>query len=242
MEDHDSVGRRLATVARVVDSPPPVHPTAPGGVWGTTRSCYEFLANCVGPGSRTLETGAGISTVLFAAWRCDHLAVVPSPSQATTIETYCAENGISTDSLTFDLRPSEVALPHLADSGSLDLVFIDGCHAFPWPIIDWFYGAGRLRRNGIVVFDDVNLPHVSLLVETFLEPDGRWQELETTPKWTAYRRLSEGPLSEEFTDQPFFPARKVKFRDRALRALKNTVPLSVRRRLAQVITNRRSRR
>ena len=29
----------------------------------------------------------------------------------------------------------------------LDVVFVDGGHGFPVPMIDWFYGAGRLRRG-----------------------------------------------------------------------------------------------
>ena len=147
VESDDSLENRLAITGRIFDSPPPVHPGAPDNVWGTARRCYDFMANHVRPGSRTLETGAGISTVLFTAWGCDHLAVVPYPSEANVVEAYCAEHDISTDSLEFDLRPSEVALPDRAESGELDLVFIDGCHGFPLPIIDWFYGAGRLRRG-----------------------------------------------------------------------------------------------
>jgi len=234
MENHDSLESRLAKVQKVIDSPPAVHPGAPVGVWSTERSCYDFMANHVRQGSHTLETGAGLSTVLFAAWGCDHLAVVPYPSEATAIAAYCAENDIYADSLTFDLRPSEVALPDRADSGELDLVFIDGCHGFPLPIIDWFYGAGRLRKNGVVVFDDVQLPQVALLIETFLEPDDRWQELVTTSKWRAYRRMSERLLGEEWYDQPFFPVRKVKLGNRAIRALTDAVPLNVRKKLASV--------
>lgn len=233
MELDDSVDSRLAVVAKVMHSPPAVHPRSPIGVWRTARSCYDLMANHIRRGSRTLETGAGLSTILFAAWGCDHLAVVPDPSEATAIEAYCAENGIYTDSLTFDLRPSEVALPDQADSGELDLVFIDGCHGFPSPMIDWFYGAGRLRRDGVVVFDDVQLPQVSLLIENFIEPDDRWQELEKTPKWGAYRRISEGFLGEDWYDQPFFPTQKVTLGDRAIRTLKAAVPLSVRKKLAR---------
>ena len=138
----------------------------------------------------------------------------------------------ATDSLTFDVRRSEVALPDRLDSGELDLVFIDGCHGFPSSIIDWFYAAGRLRREGVVVFDDVQLPHVSLLIESFIEPDDRWQELETTPKWRAYRRMSEGFLGEEWFVQPFFPAQKVKHHKRTL---KDAVPLKVRKKLARAL-------
>jgi hypothetical protein len=228
MGKDDSIENRLATVGKVLDTPPAVHREAPDGVWATSRSCYDFMANHVGQGSHTLETGSGISTVLFAAWGCDHLAVVPDPSQAKAIEAYCAENDINTETLSFDLRPSEVALPDLTECGELDLVFIDGCHGFPVPIIDWFYGAGRLRRDGVVVFDDVQLPQVSLLIEKFIQPDGRWEELKKTPKWSAYRRISEGGLGEEWTNQPFFPAT---FSNRAIRSLKDAVPPSVRRRL-----------
>jgi hypothetical protein len=233
VENDDSLENRLAITGKVFNSPPPVHPGAPDNVWGTARSCYEFIANHVRRGSRTLETGAGISTVLFTAWGCDHLAVLPYPSEANVIEAYCVENDISTNSLEFDLRPSEVALPDRADSGELDLVFIDGCHGFPLPIIDWFYGAGRLRKKGVVVFDDVQLPQVNLLVETFVKPDSRWQELEVTSKWAAYRRMSDGSLGEEWMEQPFFPAPKVKPHNRAIRTLKDAVPLNVRKRLAR---------
>lgn len=232
MENDDSLGTRLSTVGKVIESRPTVHPGAPDGVWGTERSCYDFMANHVQLGSRTLETGAGLSTILFAAWGCHHVSVIPYPSEATRIEAYCAENGISTDSLSFDLRPSEVALPDRVDSGELDLLFIDGCHGFPSPIIDWFYGAGQLRREGVVVFDDVQLLQVSLLLDTFIESDDRWQKLEGTPKWRAYRRMSEGPLGEEWFAQPFFRARKVNLYKEAVRQLKDAVPLSVRKRMA----------
>ena len=110
------------------------------------------------------------------------------------------------DSVTFDLRPSEVALPALAGSHPLDLVFVDGCHGFPSPIIDWFYGAGLLRKGGIVVFDDVQLPQVDFLLTTFIEPDARWEMVAGTSKWRAFRRLSEGSLGEDWYAQPFFSA------------------------------------
>ena len=49
----------------------------------------------------------------------------------------------------------------------LDFVLIDGGHGFPTPMLDWFYGAGRLRRGGVAVFDDVQLPAVAMLVGTW---------------------------------------------------------------------------
>ena len=201
-----ALGERLELVRTVLASPPRIHRKGTG-VWRTEQSCYEFMARQVQHGSRTLETGAGVSTVLFTGWGCDHLCVVPAPDQREGILAYCAEHGIDPRSLSFDLRGSEWALPTLAPDVSYDLVFIDGNHGFPLPIIDWFYGAAHLRQGGIVVFDDFQLPQVSFWLEWFLDRDPRWENLQSTSKWTAYRRHSSGPLGEIQTQQPFLESR-----------------------------------
>ena len=103
--------------------------------------------------------------------RCGAPNVVPVPNQREVVLNYCAESGFDTDALDFDLRGSEVALPEIPQRLVFDLVFIDGNHGFPLPIIDWFYGAGLLREGGIVVFDDLELPQVSHLLEWFLDKD-----------------------------------------------------------------------
>lgn len=235
MDIDEGVEERLAAVKRVVASPPRVHPGAPNGaVWRTQRSCYDFMARHVRKGSRTLETGAGVSTALFAAWGCQHLAVVPFPDEMDVITAYCSDMGVDASSLSFDLRPSEVALPDLVGSGERDLLFIDGSHGFPLPIIDWFYGARLLRKGGVVVFDDVQLPQVSSFLNTFIESDDRWPRLAATPKWRAYRRLSEGPLAEGEWEQPFFPPLPSSRESRWLRSLKDAVPLTVRKQLARI--------
>ena len=152
---------------------------------------------------RNPETGAGVSTVLFAAWGCNHLCVVPDPRERDVILKYCADLGIETGALDFDLRTSEVALPAIPPDTLFDLVFIDGNHGFPLPIIDWFYGAGHLREGGVVVFDDLEVLQVSHWLEWFLDKDPRWEHLESTTKWAAYRRHSSGPLGELQGLQPF---------------------------------------
>ena len=213
---------RLAIIERVVASPPLIHPKAPLGVWATLPECYEFMAAQVHKGARTLETGAGISTVLFAAWGCEHTCVVPIASQRDGLYAYCGEAGIDTSRLTIDVRRSEEALPLLAGDGELDLVLVDGNHSFPIPIIDWFYGAGRLRAGGIVIFDDLPLVQVSHFLSWYLDRDPRWERIVHTREWAAYRRLSEGPPSDLWHgEQPFLvdvPAPWDKMLGRARRA------------------------
>jgi hypothetical protein len=200
--DSSELQKRVELVDTILKSPPHVHQGG-AGVWSTERSCYEFMAGHVRPASRTLETGCGVSTVLFTAWGCKHLCVVPSEDQRDKLLEYCENLQIDASSLSFDLRSSDTALPDLAADLEFDLVFIDGSHGFPMPIIDWFYGAGRLRSGGIVVFDDIQLPQVSLLCDWFLDRDPRWTRLRATEKWVAYQRHSVGSLSEIQNTQPF---------------------------------------
>jgi hypothetical protein len=197
------LAQRLATIEKVLGAPPQIHANAPSGVWSTRRDCYQFMARELGPGSRTLETGAGVSTILFAAWGCEHLCVVPVQSQVDGLLAYCADQGIDSSHLSFDVRPSEIALPELDEGRQFELVLIDGCHGFPLPVIDWFYGAGRLRQDGVVIFDDLQLPQVSHFLDWYLERDPRWEREQANDKWAAFRRRSTGPLGELQDKQPF---------------------------------------
>ena len=93
-------------------------------------------------------------------------------------------------------------LPRLTGP-SLDLVLVDGGHGFPAPIVDWYYAASRLRQGGVVILDDLQLPQVRLGLHEFLAADPRWERVEATQKWAAYRRLTDGLLREEWREQAF---------------------------------------
>ncbi|MBV8303022.1 MAG: class I SAM-dependent methyltransferase [Acidimicrobiia bacterium] len=197
---------RRAVVERLLADPPRVHEElhAPPetGVWLTERACYEFVADRVAPRARTLETGLGLSTALFLALGAEHTCVVPSQAQVDALRRYCDEHAISTDRLRVELGRSEDVLPGL-HLHKLDVLFVDGSHGFPAPMIDWFYGGRHVRAGGTVVLDDRNLPAVAIVVD-FLDADPRWRPIERTPKWAAYQRTGDGPLGEDWYDQPFF--------------------------------------
>lgn len=198
----------LDQVTRVLNDPPLVHATTanpealPDGVWRTDRACYEFMAQHCPPGTRTLETGLGVSTALFTLWQCDHTCTTPSPQEKEHFSTYLKSSNIDASRLRIELGPSQLVLPAL-DRTPLDLVFIDGCHGFPVPIIDWFYAAQRLQAGGIVVLDNLNAPSVRLGLLDFLQTDPRWTLLSHGPWWAAWQRQTSHPLNEEWTTQPF---------------------------------------
>jgi predicted O-methyltransferase YrrM len=143
------------------------------------NACYaiepdvlRFLADSVSARSKTLETGAGLSTLVFALRASAHIAVTPSRPEISSIRDYAASNGISLDSVRFICEPSEEFLPR-CELADFDLVLLDGKHAFPWPIVDWFYTADRLKQDGLMIVDDAQMRSVGLLCD-FMATDSAW--------------------------------------------------------------------
>jgi hypothetical protein len=193
---------RTASIEQVRADPPRIHAASASGIWSTTSSCYQFLATHVPPGGRTLETGIGISTVLLTLWGTRHTCVCHSADEAAGLLAHLDARGIPRDNLSVEVGSSTDVLPRL-DPGELDLVFIDGGHGWPVPVLDWFYACSHLRPGGVCVLDDTHLPQVRLGLVDFLDADPRWERLALSGLWSAYRRTSGGPLLEEWEAQPF---------------------------------------
>ena len=181
--------------------PPSVHDGAPQGVWSAAQDCLEFFADTLRPESRTLETGCGASTIVFAAAGCAHTAVFLNDSEGQAVEAWCGGHGVDTSGVTFLSGSSSVTLPAL-DIGDLDLVMVDGCHGFPFPQLDWYYAAAHLVDGGILVIDDTQLAAPYELAR-YLDRDPRWERIHVGSQWVAFRRHGTGSLDEEWTSQPF---------------------------------------
>lgn len=169
--------------------------------WFATRATLDFLADNVRPGDRTLETGTGASSVVFAAAGAVHTAISPSGLEHELIQKYCAEIGIDTSQVTFVAKPSDEVLPGFEDD--LDLVFIDGAHSFPFPVIDWHFAARRLRVGGCLVLDDVPIPAVSV-VHKALAGDPRWEFVTWLDRRAAaFRKNAEAETEDYWRFQDF---------------------------------------
>jgi predicted O-methyltransferase YrrM len=103
--------------------------------WGLDWAALAWLERELEPGLGTVETGAGTSTIVFAAAGTEHEAVTPDPTEEKRIRAECDRRGISTARLSFRIGLSHEVLPTLAER-PLDLVLIDGAHGFPYPTLD----------------------------------------------------------------------------------------------------------
>jgi len=170
--------------------------------YGIGEDVLRFIADSVSEGQRTLETGAGCSTLVFALCKAHHTAVTPSKSEIQLIREYAHINGIGLAEVKFVSEPSERYLPHCEES-DLDLVLLDGKHAFPWPMVDWFFTADRLKRGGMMLLDDAQMRSVSVLAE-FMRADPGWEFIRSFEGRTlAFRKVRDKVLDVAWHMQPW---------------------------------------
>jgi predicted O-methyltransferase YrrM len=204
-------------------SPPTLHGQAE--FWGLAWEALAFIERTVEPGMATLETGAGASTIVFAARGADHEALTPSAEEAERIEAECARRGISTERVRFRIGSSPDVL-RTWEGRPLDLVLVDGAHAFPYPTLDWWFLAPHVKVGGLMLLDDAYMPPVAAVVD-HVRGSAAW----TLEEPASFRTAVARKLAEEVPDPEWKGERiggRISFRDqpprrRALAAVRQRV-------------------
>lgn len=183
---------------------PKLHKDRAGNLvsYQASEEVLSFINQHVTENSQTLETGAGMSTILFALRGSEHTCIVPGQGQIDRIKQYCQDHQISSAKIDFQLHNSEVILPIL-NPKDLDLILIDGCHGFPIPFIDWFYATSHLKKDGILIVDDTQIWTGAVLKEYLLsEPE--WELVQDiAPRATIFRKLQTEIRTKEWDEQPY---------------------------------------
>jgi len=188
--------------------------------WSIGEDVLRWLGATLRPGWTTLETGAGYSTVVFAAAGCRHTAISPADLEHESVRRWCGQHDVAVDQVRFIAAPSQDVI-HGLEPEPLDVVLIDGDHAFPAPFIDWYYTAERLRCGGALLVDDTQLVTGAVLRSFLLREDGRWRLERDLGKTAIFRRITEEPLvrglwwgQQPWSAEPVRPARGAALRAR----------------------------
>jgi hypothetical protein len=192
---------RAVVAALVAERPAFHHDGEREQVWSARGETLAYLADATKPGDRTLETGSGASTVVFAAAGAVHTAVSPMGHEHERIRAWCRGHGVSTERLEFVEGYSEEVLPGWYPERPLDVAFIDGKHSFPFPIVDWHYVSISVKLGGLLVLDDARAAAVDVLCR-FMLADPGW-ELDAAPdgEAVAFRRVAEAPRGDPWQQQ-----------------------------------------
>lgn len=188
----------------ILADPPKPHKSPEDGtpvVLGLHPAALRFIQEHVDASCVTLETGCGLSTVVFAVKGSQHTVIAPSAEEFEIIKAYCRDRGIPTDQVDFIAKPSQQVLPGYA-SPPLDMVLIDGGHGFPAPYLDWFHTAGKLKTGGFLIVDDVWLWSCEVLRD-FLVEQPQWEVVaEYEGRTSVFRKLADGSEWLEWMYQP----------------------------------------
>lgn len=175
---------------------------------GLSGENLKFIASFLKSGMRTVETGAGYSTLAFIVKNCEHTAIFPGSASENdglekNIRNFCDSKAINHSSFKVLYGKSQDMVHQLV--GEYDFVFIDGDHAFPIPFIDFYYLARRLSVGGIIAIDDCNLWTGEVLGK-YLMLDRDWEFIGEKDGKTMYFKLLRNFSDKSFSSQPFLLA------------------------------------
>jgi len=161
-----------------------------------------FLDVTLKPEHVTLETGCGLSTlVMLRASVGRHISVCPVPDEFDAIREQCSARGISSKALEPVIQKSEAYFP-TASLPALDLVLIDGDHAFPIPFLDWYYTADRLKVGGFMVLDDTNIASCLFLAD-FMSADAKWRGVIRSHRFSVYEKIAHPIHGDHWASQAY---------------------------------------
>jgi hypothetical protein len=106
--------------------------------WQLSNDALCFIDAHVREGSKTLETGGGVSTIMFALKGAEPYLHRPGRRESDPYQGVLPGTPHSSRHSHAPTRPI-AALPARLDFTRLDLVLIDGAHGFPIPFLDWYY-------------------------------------------------------------------------------------------------------
>lgn len=193
-------------IRRLFAERPSFHGEASAGSanYAITREVCDWIGANVPPGGRTLETGCGYSTVSFLCRSGSHAVYSPFAGEHALIKQWCDAQRIPTDHVTFVAQASQQALP-TRPRQQLDVVLIDGDHAFPAPFIDWYYLADDITVGGLLLVDDTHLTTGRILMDFLAAETNRWRIERELGKTAVFRRIGTGPvaLGMSWEHQPY---------------------------------------
>lgn len=171
--------------------------------YGIDGDALDFIYNSVDENSTTLEIGSGLSTFAFALKRCNHTTITPNKCEVESIREYGNRKQIDLDYVNFIIQASEIYLPN-SSLMDLDFVLIDGKHAFPWPIVDWFFCADKLKQGGLLMIDDNEMASVSVLTNFLKEDNQRWDLIKSIHNRTlVFQKTTPSALNVAWHMQPY---------------------------------------
>jgi hypothetical protein len=147
-----------------------------------------------GPFQSSVETGCGGSTIVLSHASQQHTAFAIEGKDQTITELR-RQGDFDDKHVTFVEGQTKTTLPGCRLEGPVDLVLLDGPHAYPLPQVEFAYLFPWLRIGGWLVLDDIQIPSVNELFRFLLRESSVMLE-EVVLRTAFFRRtgaVDQGP-------------------------------------------------
>jgi hypothetical protein len=140
-----------------------------------------------GPFRVSAETGCGGSTIVLSHLSKRHIAF-GIEGQDRTITELRAHPGLKAENVVFVEGETRFTVPSYRFGAELDLLLLDGPHAYPLPQLEFGHLFPLVRVGGWVVIDDIQIPSVHQLF-AFLKQDPSVVLEEIVVRTAFFRRV-----------------------------------------------------
>jgi len=170
--------------------------------WNLNEEVLDFLFTETRPEMKTLEVGAGLSTLIFVTHRTSHLAFMKSPEQRERVLEVCMWEHLNSSRLEMRLEELGQVLANSSEQPSVDLVLFNDERAFPQTPLAWQKLACQIKTGGYLVLGSIKSKPAAAWF-FFLRNHPHWQ-LEQNFSWRAAAFRKVNP-SLEASAQSTFP-------------------------------------
>ena len=145
------------------------------------------------PIAASAETGSGASTLLFSHVSQRHtvFAVDDGTDSIRAVETSPL---LRPNVVTFVEGPTQLTLPTHRFVEKLQLVLIDGPHAYPFPDLEYYYLYAHLDEGALLILDDIHIRSITNLFD-FLSADDMFDLGEVVENTAFFRRTAAETFS-----------------------------------------------
>ncbi len=144
---------------------------------------------------QTAETGSGQSTLLFSNISPSHKVFaldMVGGADTQSISAVQQSELLETGSTEYIIGPTQTTLPAYRFTSQLDIVLLDGPHAYPFPELEYYYLYPHLRQGGLLVIDDIHIPSIANMFSILCEDD--MFVLENVIYATGFLRRTSAPV------------------------------------------------